>query len=46
MPDLIRRLLSERKRVFAYPVSESNYVDVGQWKDYREALGKLGGLNV
>jgi len=46
MPDLIRRLLSEKKRVLAYPISESDYVDVGQWEDYRKALNKLGGLSV
>jgi len=45
MPDLIRKLLREGKKVFAYPVNESDYVDVGQWEDYKKALIKLGGLN-
>lgn len=44
MPDLVKRLLSEGKKVLAYPVNESDYIDVGQWEDYRKALSKLGGL--
>jgi len=45
MPNLIKKLLSEGKKVLAYPVNESDYIDVGQWEDYKRALSKLGGLN-
>lgn len=44
MPDLIKKLLNKGKKVLAYPVNESDYVDVGQWEDYKRALNKIGGI--
>ena len=44
MTDLINALLRARQRVLAYPVSERDFVDVGQWDAYREAARKLSWL--
>ncbi|WP_297210941.1 MULTISPECIES: sugar phosphate nucleotidyltransferase [Thermodesulfovibrio] len=38
MPELIQSLMNERKNVFAYPIRESEYVDIGQWEEYRRGL--------
>ncbi len=48
MPEFIKKLMDNSKKVFAYPVNESDYVDVGQWEEYKKAVGKLQGelLNV
>ncbi len=48
MPELIKKLMDNNKKVFAYPVNESDYIDVGQWEEYKKAVGKLQGelLNV
>ncbi|MFA5292238.1 MAG: nucleotidyltransferase family protein [Phycisphaerae bacterium] len=42
MTDLVAVLLDSKKNVGVYPVSEKSYVDIGQWKEYREAIDKLG----
>ncbi len=41
MTDLIRNLLKEGKKVLMYPVNESDYIDIGQWEEYKKVLGKL-----
>lgn len=48
MPDLIKNLIANNENVFAFPVSGSSYVDVGQWEEYKKNIYKLqsGGLNV
>ena len=38
MPDLIKSLLKNDKKVLTYPVNEKEYIDIGQWKEYRKAL--------
>ena len=38
MPQLIDTLLQNQKRVLAYPVNEKDYLDVGQWQEYKEVL--------
>ena len=38
MTDLIASLLEERKPVFTYPVNENDYIDIGQWKEYRDVI--------
>ncbi len=43
MPELINVLLKNKKGVHAYPVSEGDYIDIGQWEEYRKALKKLQG---
>jgi dTDP-glucose pyrophosphorylase len=39
--DLIHALLENNKEVLTYPVNENDYIDVGQWKEYKEAVEKL-----
>jgi hypothetical protein len=34
--------LQVEKKVFAYPVKESDYIDMGQWEEYRKAVKILG----
>ena len=38
---LMEDLLKDGKKIGIYPVSERSYVDIGQWEDYRENVGKL-----
>jgi len=37
MPQLIKRLLEANKKVVAYPIKESDYIDMGQWEEYFKA---------
>ena len=41
MTDLIRSLIKNDKKVFMYPVNESDYIDIGQWGEYKKATEKL-----
>jgi len=41
MPDLIETLIRQNRKVLTYPVNENDYIDIGQWKEYREAVQKL-----
>jgi NDP-sugar pyrophosphorylase family protein len=41
MTDLIKVLIDSRKRVFTYPVNENEYIDIGQWDEYKKAMGKI-----
>ena len=41
MTDLIQKLLDDKKPVFTYPVNEGEYIDIGQWEEYKNALDRL-----
>jgi len=41
MTDLIKRLIESGKKVITYPVNGNEYVDIGQWEEYRQAVDKL-----
>jgi len=41
MTDLIADLLAANEVVVTYPVNEHQYMDVGQWDEYRATLDKL-----
>jgi dTDP-glucose pyrophosphorylase len=41
MTHLIEKLMSEDKLVCTYPINESEYVDIGQWDEYRIAVSQL-----
>jgi dTDP-glucose pyrophosphorylase len=41
MPDLIEALMHRDRRVLTYSVNENDYIDIGQWKEYKEAVQKL-----
>lgn len=41
MTDLISCLLKNNKKVVTYPVNENDYIDIGQWEEYRRAVDKL-----
>lgn len=41
MTDLIYRLIEEGKNVVTYPVNENEYVDIGQWDEYRLSIDKM-----
>lgn len=41
MTDLIKKLVSNKKKVIIYPVNENDFIDIGQWEEYRKALQKL-----
>jgi NDP-sugar pyrophosphorylase family protein len=42
MPDLIRLLLSEKRRVVSFPVREY-WLDIGRRADYDQAQGDVSG---
>lgn len=41
MTHLIDVLMKENKNVMTYPVSESDYIDIGQWDEYKRAVNKF-----
>jgi dTDP-glucose pyrophosphorylase len=41
MDELIRALIAADKPVFTYPVNESQYIDVGQWEEYKKAIERI-----
>ena len=41
MTDLIESLIKNNRKVAMYPVNESDYVDIGQWEEYRKSVDKL-----
>ena len=43
LPDLIERLISAGKRVGAFPVSESSWIDMGNWDEYLKLVNKYFG---
>lgn len=43
MTHLIDALLKNKQRVVTYPVSSGDYVDIGQWEEYTNAVSMLRG---
>ncbi|MFC1590817.1 sugar phosphate nucleotidyltransferase, partial [Candidatus Omnitrophota bacterium] len=41
MPELIENLIKNGKNVCTYPVTENDYVDIGQWDVYKKVLEKM-----
>lgn len=41
MPTLIKKLITKGKPVFVFPVTESQYIDIGQWDEFQKAATKL-----
>jgi len=41
MTDLIKALIKNGNKVVTYFVNENDYIDIGQWEEYREALRRL-----
>ena len=41
MTDLIRNLIRNNEKVAMYPVNESDYIDIGQWEEYKKTIEKL-----
>lgn len=42
MPSLIQRLIDEGRKVVLYPINEGDYIDIGQWDEFKKALLKMG----
>ncbi|MGC9081422.1 sugar phosphate nucleotidyltransferase [Sulfurihydrogenibium sp.] len=38
MPELINILLENKETVLAYPIKENDYIDLGQWEEYKKAI--------
>ncbi|NDD30443.1 MAG: CBS domain-containing protein [Proteobacteria bacterium] len=38
MPSLISEIIAKNKKAITYPVNESDYVDIGQWDEYRRTV--------
>jgi len=43
MPDLINKIRETGGKVFTYPVNENDYIDIGQWEEYKKLANKTGG---
>ena len=41
MTDLIRVIKKKRFTVGMYPIQDEDWIDVGQWSEYKEVLKKL-----
>jgi len=41
MTDLIKILLSKREKIVTYPVNENDYIDIGEWGEYKKAIEKM-----
>ncbi|AHC16488.1 sugar phosphate nucleotidyltransferase [Salinispira pacifica] len=41
MTHLIERLIKEGKKVVTFPVNEKDFIDTGQWDEYKTALDRL-----
>lgn len=41
MTDLIKRFLSGGDKVVMYPVNEKDYIDIGQWEEYKKSLERM-----
>jgi len=41
MTHLMEALMKDGKRVVTYPVGESDYIDIGQWDEYKKAINVL-----
>ena len=41
MTDLIKVLIKNKRNVVMYPVNESDYIDIGQWEEYKKAIEKI-----
>ena len=41
MTHLIEAIIAARGKVFTYPVNEKEYVDIGQWEEYRSVISKI-----
>jgi len=39
--DLISILLKKNHKIGVYPINDDQWVDVGQWEEYRKAVGKI-----
>jgi len=41
MTELIEKLIDNGKPVYTYPVNEGDFIDIGQWEEYRKATDRL-----
>ncbi len=41
MTDLIDKLIKDKIKVLMYPVNENDYIDIGQWEEYKKSINKL-----
>lgn len=41
MTHLMETLIKMGKRVVTYPVNENEYIDIGQWEEYRKAVSQM-----
>ncbi|MBI5789053.1 MAG: CBS domain-containing protein [Candidatus Schekmanbacteria bacterium] len=41
MTDLIKLLIEQGKQVITYPVNENDYIDIGEWEEYRKVVDKF-----
>jgi len=41
MPDLIKLLIKNNKKILIYPVNQKDYIDIGEWEAYKKSIEQL-----
>jgi len=41
LTELIEKLIDNGKKVYTYPVNTNDYIDIGQWDEYRNIISKV-----
>lgn len=44
--DLMRILMKNKKKLITYPVNEKDYIDIGQWEEYKKTIARLEHLEI
>lgn len=44
MPDLINKVRETGGKAIVYPVNEKDFIDIGQWKEYRSVISQFKGV--
>ena len=44
--DLLEKLRLKNKKIGVYPITEHDWVDIGQWTEYHNAINKIDELKI
>ena len=46
MPQLIKKCLEKKLRVSIFPIAERDWIDIGQWAEYKKALNNIKDISL
>lgn len=46
MTDLVSSLIKNNKKVVTFPVNENDYIDIGQWEEYKKTIASFDRLGI